>query len=312
MRLTRPGARPCHALGRSRLSSTELRGFVLSSSVDDECAGSELRSSQVLELVASAIRWIELHVKVMMVQRSARGRLVHRHHVGEGTVEKPVVLLQKAFEDSCKRFVILAVEVEQSGAMTHRCEMHLVRPARERRHERDPVLVAEHGAPASPLALEHVAVKAASGLAHVLGLGPQLSLQNRGNEWIRVDLTVWVAQSDADLLASVFEDVDVAHIGKSAQLASAIPPHLDEVANVLDTLLTERRVVVRRVADDLAASLLAREGREAVLEDGDVVVGLGNLGFGLPWPGWAQRAVVRRRVICAVLPPRGDGDPLFQ
>src|SRR5713226_911979 len=100
MRLTRPGARPCHALGRSRLSSTELRGLVLCPRVDDECAGAELRSRQVLELVPRAIRRIELDVEVMVVQHSAGRRLVHRHHVWKRTVEEPVVLLQEALKDS--------------------------------------------------------------------------------------------------------------------------------------------------------------------------------------------------------------------
>src|SRR5438445_12404941 len=100
MRLTRPGARPCHALGRSRLSSTKLRGLVLRSRVDDEGAGAELRSSQVLELVASPIRWIVLLVKVMVAERSAGGRLVHRHHIRELSVEKPIVFRTDTLEDS--------------------------------------------------------------------------------------------------------------------------------------------------------------------------------------------------------------------
>src|SRR5438445_9093106 len=124
--------------------------------------------------------------------------------------------------------------------MTERREVHLIGPAGERRHECDPVLVAEHRALASSLALEYVAIEAASGLAHVLGLGPELSLQDGWNEWIRVDLTVRVAQGDADLLPAVLEDVDVSHVGEAAQLAGAIAPHLDEVANVVDALLAER------------------------------------------------------------------------
>src|SRR4029077_8743804 len=117
MRLTRPGARPCHALGRSRLSSTELRGLVLCPCVDDERPGTELRARQVLELVASAVRWIELDVKVMVVQHSSGGCLVHRHHVWERTIEQPVVLLQQSFEDSRKRLIVGTVEIEQSRPM---------------------------------------------------------------------------------------------------------------------------------------------------------------------------------------------------
>src|SRR5260370_2977094 len=100
--------------------------------------------------------------------------------------------------------------------------------------------------------------------------------------------------------------------GGGARRGGAAPPHLDEVAYMFDALLTQRRVVIRCVADDFAPSLLAGERREAILKYSDVVVGLGDLGFRLPRPRWTQRAVVRRRVICAVLPPRGDGDPLLQ
>src|SRR4029077_21106410 len=125
MRLTRPGARPCHALGRSRLSSTELRGLVLCPCVDDERPGTELRAGQVLELVASAVRWIELDVKVMVVQRPSGGRLVHCHHVWERTVEKPVVLLQQSFEDSRERLIVGAIELEPARPMTHPAERAL-------------------------------------------------------------------------------------------------------------------------------------------------------------------------------------------
>src|SRR5260370_7301401 len=103
MRLTRPGARPCHALGRSRLSSTELRGLVLCPCIDDECAGSELRSSQVFELVPRAIRWVELDVEVMVVQDPATSRLLHPHHLMTPTAENPSALLYNTFEASPPR-----------------------------------------------------------------------------------------------------------------------------------------------------------------------------------------------------------------
>src|SRR5260370_8643847 len=106
MRLTRPGARPCHALGRSRLSSTELRGLVLCPCFDDECAGSVLRSSQVFELVPSAIRWVVLDVKVMVVRDPASRRLVHRHHVRKRTVQAPAVLLYESFHNYRERLIV--------------------------------------------------------------------------------------------------------------------------------------------------------------------------------------------------------------
>src|SRR6266478_3258450 len=100
MRFTRPGARPCHAAGRSRLGSTKLRGFVLGARVDDERPGAELGSGQILQLVARAVRWIELDMEVMILARPARRSLVHGHHVWQGTVEQAVVLLEHAFQDS--------------------------------------------------------------------------------------------------------------------------------------------------------------------------------------------------------------------
>jgi hypothetical protein len=70
--------------------------------------------------------------------------------------------------------------------------------------------------------------------------------------------------------------------------------------------------VVGRVADDLTPTLITVVRRKAILEDGDVIVGLGNLRLFFTWSGRAQRAVVGRRVIRAVLPPGSDGDPLFE
>jgi hypothetical protein len=81
---------------------------------------------------------------------------------------------------------------------------------------------------------------------------------------------------------------------------------------VVDALRAQRRVVVGRVADDLAASLVGAVRRIAVLEDDDVVVRLGDLGFGVARARRAQRAVIGRRMVGAVLAPRRDGDPFLE
>src|ERR1700716_1986777 len=240
MRFTRPGARPCHARGCSRLRSTELRGFIFRTGVDYECSGAELRPGQVLELVTRAVWWIELDVEVMVGADASGGRLMHGHHIWQCAVEEPVVLLQHALENFREGFVIIAVEVEQTRAMADRREVHLVRPARERGHERDPVPIAQHRALAARLARDHVAVQAATCLALVPGLGAELPLPDRWDERVCVDLPMGMAQRHADFLAAVFEDVDVANIGQPAQLAGAITPRLDEVTDVLDALLAER------------------------------------------------------------------------
>src|SRR5713101_2965429 len=240
MRLTRPGARPCHATGCLPLGFTQLRGLVLCARIDDESAGAELRSRQVLELVARAVGRIELDVEVMVVAGAARRGLVHRHHIRQGAFEKPVVLLQQPLQDSRERLVVVGVEIEQSPTVSPRSQVDLIRPSREGRHERDPVLIAQDGPLALELPLEHIAVEAAAVLAYIPRLGPQLSLDHWREERIRIDLSVRVTQRDADLLAAVFEDVDVAHVGEATQLAGAVAPYLDEVANVLDALLPER------------------------------------------------------------------------
>jgi hypothetical protein len=49
-----------------------------------------------------------------------------------------------------------------------------------------------------------------------------------------------MAEGDADHVATVLEDEDVADVGQPAELVGPIAPDLDEVLDVLDTLLTER------------------------------------------------------------------------
>ena len=121
-----------------------------------------------------------------------------------------------------------------------------------------------------------------------------------------------MAERDTDLFAAILEDVDVADVGQAAELARAVAPHRDQVADVVDALLAERGVVVGRVADDLGAPLLARVRRESILEDDDVVIRLWDLGLGHAGSGRAQRAVCRVRVIRPVLAPRRDRDPLLE
>ena len=68
-----------------------------------------------------------------------------------------------------------------------------------------------------------------------------------------------IRQADANRLAAVLENVDVAHIREPAKGLGPVAPYLDEVLDVFLRLLAERRVVLGCVADDLAASVLARE-----------------------------------------------------
>src|SRR3981081_2698081 len=150
--------------------------------------------------------------------------------------------------------------------MSDRRQVHLIRPARERWYECDPVLILEHGARGATLAFENVAVQAPSCLAPVPRLGRQLALDDRRYERIGVDLSVWMTERHADHLASVLEDEDVADVGQTAELVRSISPDLDEVSDVIDTLLAERGVVDRRVAHNLAPPLVAGIRGEGVFE----------------------------------------------
>src|SRR2546421_6560761 len=95
--------------------------------------------------------------------------------------------------------------------MVGRREVNLVRPACERRHERDPPLVAQHGPHSVPLPLDDVAVKTPTGLPHVPRLRRKLALQHWRDKWIRVDLPVGMAQCYPYLFTAIFENVDVLH-----------------------------------------------------------------------------------------------------
>src|ERR1700682_4456774 len=102
MRFTRPGARPCHhpsgTLSKGS-ESTQLRGRVLSSGIKNEGARTQLRTGQVLELVAAAIGWIELDVEVMVAAGATGQLLMHRHHIGQRERKEAVIFLEQAFQD---------------------------------------------------------------------------------------------------------------------------------------------------------------------------------------------------------------------
>jgi len=100
--------------------------------------------------------------------------------------------------------------------MQNRREMDLVRPSSERRNECDPSVVAQDGALAARLALDDVAVQAASGLAHVPRLRSELALKDGRHERIGIDLSVRMMEGDSDRLTSILEDIHVSHVGQTA------------------------------------------------------------------------------------------------
>src|SRR5882762_343048 len=222
------------------LVATQLGRGVLGARVQDERAGAELRPGEVFQFVPTSVRRIELDVEVVMAAAAAGRFLVHRHDVGQRPLEKAVVLLQQALEVAGKRLVIVLVEGRQAAAMIDRREMHLIRPARERRDECDPAIIGEDDPLPAALAVDDVAVKAAAGLAHVSRLGGELALDDWRYEWVGIDLSMGMAERDADHLTAVLEDVDVADVWQPTQLLGAIAPDLDEIADVIDALLAQR------------------------------------------------------------------------
>jgi len=272
------------------LEATQLRGGVFSARVHDESAGAELGACQVLELVPASVGRVELDVKMMVRAAGAWWLLMHRHHIGQRDVEQAIVLLPVA----------------------QRSKVHLVRPPCKRRHECDPPVISKDRPFSPSLSLEHVAIDAASSLLFVHGVGAQLALHDGRDEWVGIDLAVRMAESHSDRLASILEYVDVTDIRQAAQLLGAVTPYLDQVLDVIDRRLTKRLVVHRRVAHDLTSPLLSSEGWESVFEDCDVIVGLRDLCFEMPWLGGAERAVIRRRMVGAVLTPGRDSDPFLK
>src|ERR1700681_2710516 len=115
MRFTRPGARPSQR-PQARLDSTQLGGRVLGPRVEDEGARADLGPREVLQLVAAAVGRIELDMEVMVAAPAAGRLLVHRHHIWKRLAEQPVVLLQKAFEGSSERLVVVPIEVREGAS----------------------------------------------------------------------------------------------------------------------------------------------------------------------------------------------------
>src|ERR1700693_4770709 len=99
MRFTRPGARPTQR-PLAPLDSTQLRRGVLGARIEDERAGAELGSGEVLQLVPAAIGGIELDVKVMVPAAAAWRLLVHGHDIGKRLAEQAGRLLAQGFERS--------------------------------------------------------------------------------------------------------------------------------------------------------------------------------------------------------------------
>ncbi len=169
-------------------------------------------------------------------------------------------------------------------------------------------------------------------------------LQHAGRAWsdvrVRVDLTVRVGQGDADRLTTVLEREDLLDAGQRRQRRRTVGPGLDDGAGAGDGLRAEGSRVLGAEADDLAAS--DRGACAAEAEGCEIVESAGRVGChgcgahcfreGGPERGRAvlehrdvvarghfrriARSLRRERVGVgaghhhAVLPVRGDGDPV--
>jgi hypothetical protein len=111
---------------------------------------------------------------------------------------------------------------------------------------------------------------------------------------IAVNLTVWVLFGDADLWTSVFKAVDLGNTFVPGECRGAVDPSIEDESNSISGERAKGTVVVRGEADHLAATYRgegfvvsntgpwscgtsARERREPILKDDNVVVGFGNL-----------------------------------
>ncbi len=326
----------------------EPRRDPLGGRVADPRAHARLRAGEVLELARRAQDGEDLEVEPgegHVVRAAVRdgAALVRRGLVPRGDVrERDVVAvgrLEEAVEAAQELEVgggeVVALGVGERGEVGHvapRGEVDLDGPARGERHVRDPVLGLEHdAAPVRELGVEDVAQQVAARAAVVLARLVEQRAGARRDVRVAVDLPVRVVQRDADLLPAVLEAEDLLDAGLCPERGGAVGPRVDDRADALRRERAERRAVVAREAHDLAPARgrcvelerrvrddgvghagHALERREAVLEDDDVVVGVGDLAVRVGGAGTrgAQRARVGRGEERAVHPVRGERDPV--
>jgi len=222
--------------------------------------------------------------------------LVHRHHIRHGLSEETVVALRDVLQDRSQVGSLVAIQFGQGRQV-------------ETGHEGAPAVLADDQTLLPPLG-QQVAVETAARPAMVTGKSATLPLKDRWHERIGIDLAMGVMQGDADLLASIFVNVDVAHVWQPAELQRAVGPDFDEIPDALHRLPAERGFVLSGVADHLAAPVLPGVGGEAVLEHCDLIVGKRDLRFQATRASRAERAELSRRLIGSILPPGRSGDPL--
>jgi hypothetical protein len=155
--------------------------------------------------------------------------LVDRHHIRHRQTENAIVRSSYPLHSAAQAHTTHHRELGQSSHMSQRYHVDLVRPSRigwniggdavvnEKQSLVDPSLVGCQGAvEASPLA-----PKMSSG-------SPQLSSNDRRDEWITVDLAVGVVKRDANSLPPVLKNEDISDSRYGPKLMVAIRPGIDD------------------------------------------------------------------------------------
>ena len=133
---------------------------------------------------------------------------------------------------------------------------------------RSPRLKASHSQPQSSQRVRDTQRRTLARLVErVLVL--ELALRGRRDEVEGVDLPVRVLDRRADLGAAVLEHEHVGDLRPRSELRASLRPQVDDLAHPVRTERPERRLVLRRVEDDLAAAVGHR--RPAVREPPHVV-----------------------------------------
>ena len=209
-------------------------------------------------------------------------------------------------------------------------EVDLVRPACEERDRGEPATAARHDPPAvGELLAVEVAPQAAAGLLAMRLCVGGLTLEDRRDRRVRVDLAVGVVERDPDRFAAVLERVHVRDLVPCAEDQRPVRPDRDQPTHVTNGHRAELPRVLGGIDDDLAGTVrrldrrqvgafdgrflrVGPQRREAVVEDRDLEVGAGDLGRRPARFRGTERAIVGSGQECPVLAMRRGDDPLAE
>src|SRR4030095_790863 len=267
-------------------------------------------------------------------------RLVQWHHIWEWRPPQVVELHQKTFKRLGEIAQLNLAERRNARVRGFRRDEGLVSIAREVGQENNRRFILENDAPpVFALGFEDVLEKNPPGLGQMPPGDTRLGLDGFEDEVGRVDLAMRVRVGDADDFALILEDQDVVDLLVAAEFDVLQLPGAHQVDDLRGLELCEGQVVARAVADDAgdagrgAIAINARRRGQVprrvephagmiVVKDEDVFV----IVVAIAAHASVARAqvtigqIVRQRrlfaldrlaVPRAVLPVRGDNDPLL-